>query len=388
MLMYYLDNAATTKLDVRVLDAMEPFIVNAYGNPGSLHRLGRAAAAAIHEAREQVASALGTTPEHIIFTSGGSEANNLAIRGIGKWMEQHERDVAVVSAVEHESVLGAANALRDSAPVSVRLAMPGKDGVISADEIASELARSDGSVGLVSIMHMNNETGAVNPVEDIATACLKRGIPFHTDCVQSFGSIPLDVQQIGCDFLSVSSHKIHGPKGVGALYVKNTDMLEPLICGGKSQEYGLRGGTENVAGIVGFGYACELLEKDFKEYSNHTSAVKQEFFRELYARLGDAFRVNGPSVMAPGKILSLTIPGVDAQTLLLMLDAKGVCVSAGSACTAHDMEPSHVLKMMGMPDDEANSTIHVSFSRFNGFRESGEAADIIASCVDILKSGR
>ena len=381
--MFYLDNAATTEIDVRVFGAMEPYLTHFYGNPGSLHQLGRTAAAAVAEAREQVASAIGAMPEQIIFTSGGSEANNLAIRGIGKWMELNERNAVVVSAIEHESVLGAAEGLRDYLSASVHYAMPRKDGVVSADEVVHNLTQFN--VGLASVMHMNNETGAINPVEDIATVCMKLGIPFHTDCVQSFGSIPIDVQQIGCDFLSISSHKIHGPKGIGALYVKEKTLLEPLISGGKTQEFGLRGGTENVAAIVGFGYACELLEKDFKRYSSHTSAVKQEFFRELYARLGDGFRVNGPNVTAPGKILSLTFTGVDAQTLLLMLDAKNICVSAGSACTAHDMTPSHVLKMMGMTDDEAHSTIRVSFSRFNGLSEAVEAAKTVALCVDILR---
>lgn len=383
--MFYLDNAATTKVDPRVFDAMKPYLLDAYGNAGSIHRLGREAAKAVDEAREEVAALIGAQPEQIVFTGGGSEANSLAILGMRRSLMATMRGKRIMTTgIEHESVRKAVEELHDLVEgSSVNFIMSQRDGTIPVGNVAQFL---DQSFALVSMMYVNNETGAINPIDDVATLCLKSNVPFHTDCVQALGTIPIDVQTIGCDMLSVSSHKIHGPKGVGALFVKDKELLAPLICGSKNQEHGLRGGTENVAGIVGFGEACKLLRENFKSFTSHTSVVKQEFFAELHRQIGDDFRVNGPNIMAPGKVLSLTFPGVDAQTLLLMLDAKGVCVSTGSACSAHSMEPSYVLKAMGMPDEEANSTIRVSFSRFNEVNDVISAARIVADCVDILKS--
>lgn len=382
--MLYFDNAATTQIDPRVFDKMKPFLTDSYGNAGSLHRLGREAAKAVEEAREQIAALIGAMPEQIVFTSGGSEANSLALLGVRHILKESARSKGVmISATEHESVMSAANKLCGEVDgYDLCTIMPNRSGAIPAANITQVL---DTRIGIVSIMYVNNETGAINPVEDIATLCLKAGVPFHTDCVQALGTVPIDVQTIGCDMLSVSSHKIHGPKGVGALFVKDKDMLEPLICGSESQEYGLRGGTENVASIVGFGEACRLLRENFKPYSNHMAEIKQECYAELKRQMGDEFRLNGPSVMASGKILSLTFPNVDAQTLLLMLDTKGICVSAGSACSAHSMKPSHVLKAMGMTDDEANSTIRVSFSRFNELQDAVTAAKMVAECVCVLR---
>ena len=382
--MYYLDNAATTEIDPRVFSEMKPYLTEAYGNAGSMHQLGRAAAKAVDEAREEVSALIGARPEQIIFTSGGSEANNLAFLGMRGSIEASTNGRRiVVTAIEHESVRNAAQALERLLPESkvYRIAAQ-RDGRVPLGSVAQFLDRS---FAIVSVMCVNNETGAINPVEDIATMCMKHGVPFHTDCVQALGVVPIDVQTIGCDMLSISAHKIHGPKGVGALFVKDPACLEPLICGSPYQEFGLRGGTENVAGIVGFGEACRLLRENFKTYECVTAEVKQEFYARLNRRLGDSFTVNGPSVTAPGKILSLTFPGVDAQTLLLMLDAKGVCVSTGSACSAHSMKPSAVLKAMGLTDAEANSTIRVSFSRLNKLDEVSEAAEIVAECVEILR---
>lgn len=384
--MIYLDNAATTQPFAQVVEKMLPFYYEGYGNPGSLHTIGRKAAKAVDEAREQVAALIGASPDHIIFTAGGSEANNLAILGLRKYLSGSDgKPNVVISATEHESVITAAHALAGTVPGgSITTVLPAKDGTISVSNVEQCIGEQ---TGLVSVMCVNNETGATNPVEDIATVCMKRGVLFHTDCVQAAGCIKLDVQNIGCDFLSISSHKLHGPKGIGALYVKDKSLLQPLIWGGEFQEYGLRGGTENVPGIVGFGEACRLFHASEGNYAAHTEMVKQGFYAKLKEALGDdGFTLNGQSVIKPGKILSLTFDGVDAQTLVLMLDAKGIFVSTGSACNSHSMTPSHVLKSMGFSDEQANSTIRVSFSVLSDLTKAEKAAELLADCVTALRS--
>lgn len=384
--MYYLDNAATTRPFQMVVEKMLPFLTESYGNAGSTHQLGREAAKAVCQAREYVAAFLGAQPEQIIFTSGGSEANTLAICGAEHCLDGsfYGNKSILTSQLEHESVLNAATHTANRAKcATVLFANPKRDGTVPAENVG---AKMDGTVALVSLMYVNNETGSINPVDDIATLCMKRGIPFHTDCVQAAGCLPLNVKTIGCNFLSISSHKIHGPKGVGALFVSDKSMLEPLIHGSRSQEFGLRGGTENVAGIVGFGEACRIYMDNWKAFATKTEAVKQVFYTTLRKELGDSFTVNGQNVLSPGKILSLTFQNVDAQTLLLMLDAKGVCVSTGSACNAHSMEPSRVLKSIGMSDEQAHSTIRVSFSALNKEEEIICAAKIMAECVNILRA--
>ena len=229
-----------------------------------------------------------------------------------------------------------------------------------------------------------------NPIEDIGTICMKRGILFHTDCVQAAGCYPIDVVKIGCDFLSVSSHKIHGCKGVGALYAKDKSKLAPIVYGGSEQEFGLRGGTENVAGIVGFGKACEISSKSLHEDTVWVSTLKQRFFMALNEALKDTgdegcVHVNGMSILTPGKTINLRMDGVDGETLLLMLDGKGVCVSAGSACRSHEAEPSHVLSAMGLSKDEARASIRISFSKKNTADEAVRAAQILAGCISTLR---
>ena len=244
------------------------------------------------------------------------------------------------------------------------------------------------SVGLVSVMYVNNELGTVNPVEDIAFKCVKAGVLFHTDCVQAAGDRKVDVMDIGCDFATISSHKIHGPKGVGAIFAKDKALLSPLVYGGEDQEFGYRGGTENVAGIVGFGKACELMGSKIHDTEISIAILKQQFYDALTSTLrkgNDIVHVNGESVLHHGKILNLRFDGVDGATLLLMLDAAGVCVSAGSACHSHEAEPSRVLLAAGLSEDEARSSIRVSFSRHNTQEDVEAAARVMASSVAALR---
>lgn len=397
--MIYLDNAATTQISPKVLEAMMPYLKEQYGNAGALYSFGRQAADAIAKARKQVADLIGAKPEQIIFTSGGTEANNLAILGSKKYLEKKGKKHIVTSMTEHDSVLNAINALCN--PLSCNEEKCIKDefyttfipvdkyGHISFETLHTEISNYD-DIGLVAVMCMNNEVGVLNPVVGVSALCKERDILFLTDCVQAAGSIGLDVNKIGCDFMSISSHKIHGPKGVGALYVKDKKILSSLINGGDEQEFGLRGGTENVAGIVGFGEACELARYGLEEYRDTVIAYKKQFCKLLQERLSEYglendMKINGLHPRYPGKTLSITFNDVDAQTLVLMLDSKGVCISAGSACRSHEMKPSRTLLAMGLDEEAARSTVRISFSEFNEYHEIERAAKLIASCVKVLR---
>ena len=378
--MIYLDNAATTKLNPEVLDAMMPYLTESYGNPGSLHTLGREAAAAVDHAREQTASFMGCDPSPVIFTSGGSEGNNLVVRGVLPELRRRGMTGLLVSAIEHESLLKAAKAsIKEGFHLS--FVNPYYDGEIMPDAVRKAMRPG---IGFVSVMTANNETGVLNDVNTICGHCHNNGALFHTDAVQAAGTE--DLREIHCDFMTVSSHKIHGPKGVGALFAADPSMLVPLIYGGAEQEHGLRGGTENVAGIVGFGKACELAAKHRAENREKLKTLRNAFVRTLKLDLayGD-FYVNGVCAQRTPKVLSLLFPGIDAQTLLLALDSCGVCVSAGSACTAHESQPSHVLTAMHLNEEEARSTVRVSFSADNTGEEVVRAAHTVASAVKLLR---
>lgn len=378
--MIYLDNAATTKMDNRVLTKMMPWLTEDYGNPGALYLEGRKAKAAIENAREEVARLINCDPDQIIFTSGGSEANNLAIRGF-----LEARGGVIISTTEHDSVWSATEC-----PEYHRAEV----GAISNGRIAASnfVGIPVEYYDLVSVMYINNEIGTINPVKDIAAYCHEHKLAFHTDCVQALGSVKVDVKDIDCDLASFSSHKIHGPKGVGALYVKNKDRLRPIVAGGANQEYGLRGGTENVAGIVGFGEACRILNQEGELYKECVAALNKEFIDTLGVALhergiADVFHINGATdERSTSKIINVRFDGIDAQSLVLMLDNNGVCVSAGSACHSHSNEPSRTLTAIGLTPDEARSSIRISFSSYNTLREVRAAANRIAECVDSLKN--
>ena len=383
--MIYLDNAATTKISPLVLEEMMPYLKDEYGNPGTIYSLGRRAAEAMGQARQKVADFIGASPEQIIFTSGGSEANTIAIRCTRKYLESIGKSTILTSSIEHDSVIRATDGIS-----SLQIGVDGF-GIVHIENLEQILDENPG-IGLVSIMYVNNETGSVNPIAEIGRVCAEYGVLFHTDCVQAAGCQPIDVNEIECDFLSLSSHKIHGAKGVGALFVKNKELLTPQIYGGAMQEFGLRSGTENVAGIVGFGKACELAgrgrEKNLETVSYYKKTFYDRLIRELCKHnLDEIVSINGEPINRDGKTLNLRFENVDAETLLLMLDAQGVCISAGSACRSHESEPSHVLTAMGMTPNQARDSVRVSFSEFNKSCDVIEAAKIMASCIISLRSG-
>lgn len=383
--MIYLDSAATTKIAPEVLAAMTPYLTDEYGNAGTLYGLGRSAAEAVQKAREQVAALFGCTPDHVVFTSGGSESNNTVFKGLRHKLTEQGKKHLIVSAIEHDSVLRAAEALTKDG-FYITYIKPSSDGRISPKAVEAAIQED---TGLVSVMFTNNETGVTNDINEIGRTCRQNEVLFHTDCVQAAGQYPLSVYKNDVDFASISSHKIHGPKGVGALYMREPSIM-PLVCGGSEQEFGLRGGTENVAGIVGLGAAAEIAVTNMQEDIIMVSMAKQKFYMELLHELnkfgiGDTLHVNGGSAIDPGKAINLRFDGVDAQTLLLMLDSKGVCISAGSACRSHESEPSHVLTAMGLTAEEARSSVRVSFSKYNTVDEAEKAARDMASCVCALR---
>lgn len=385
--MIYLDNAATTKIAPEVLDAMMPYLQEQYGNAGALYSFGRKVASAVQKARVQTAMLFGCEPEHIIFTSGGSEGNNMVVKGLRHRLKKDGKTHLILSATEHESMIKAAESLTKDG-FYITYVSPNSSGCITVDEVAPVI-RAD--TGFVSIMMTNNETGAVNDICGIGELCKRHSILFHSDCVQAAGQFAINVDKNNLDFATISSHKIHGPKGVGAVYARDVNFT-PLIHGGAKQEWGVRGGTENVAGVVGLGVACVGAIEAMSDITMSTSILKQMFVMELakhlpYQNLKDAgIHFNGYTYMGPGKVLNLRIDGIFGETLVLMLDALGVCISAGSACRAHEAEASHVLIAHGLTDEEARSSVRISFSKYNTADEITQAARIMANCIETLRS--
>lgn len=378
IVLVYLDNAATTRVSPEVMSGMIPYFEEMYGNAGSIHCMGRSARKAIDIAREQVSRPIGAKPENIIFTSCGSEANNLALFGVAEQLAKTGNTHIIISNIEHDSVLGCVHDLQYKYGFDISIARADKNGIVSASEIKSLMREY---TGLVSVMAVNNELGTMNPIREIGELCRSREVMFHTDCVQAYCNIPIDVEKDYIDFLSVSGHKFHAPKGVGFLYARNKEFINPILVGG-GQEYGLRAGTENTPYIVGLGKAAELAWNKLKDGNTYAKLIRA-FVSEIGDRI-DGIHING-TPYSGSKIVNIRFDGVDSETLLLFLDSQGVCVSAGSACAAHSAKPSHVLKAIGLTDMEARSSIRVSISDETTEDELNFAAKEICESVNILR---
>lgn len=371
----YLDNAATTQVDPSVVRAMRPYFENMYANPESIHSMGLDAANAVNEARGIIAASIGAESDTILFTSGGSEANTMAIVGVANYLKQIGKTHIVTDTAEHNSVLSAMRFL-ESEGFDVTYILPDSNGVVNLCDVDKAVR---GHTGLVSVMVVNNELGSMNQYIAIGQYCKNKGILFHTDAVQAYGHMEILVDECCADFISASAHKIHGPKGVGFLYVRDKDLLNPVIFGGE-QEYGLRGGTHNVPGIVGFGRAVQLSGERRLEDNMMYIEFWKLFVDTLKSTLGDTVSLNG-SPRLTSNIINLRFDGVDSETLLLALASKGVMVSAGSACDSHSAIPSHVLMSIGMSEEDAKSSVRISFSHFNTTQEVSLAANIIIDTV-------
>ncbi|MFO7847849.1 MAG: cysteine desulfurase family protein [Balneolaceae bacterium] len=359
----YFDHASTTPVAEKVLEEILPFYKEHFGNANSAHQHGRATKVAIEDARELVAKLIGAEPSEIIFTSGGTESDNAAIKGVVNATRKTE---IITSPIEHHAVIHPAESLKMKG-CTVTYLQPDSTGQITPTQVDEAISED---TAIVSLMHVNNEIGTILPVEEIAAICRKRKVPFHSDTVQSVGKVDVNVKDLGMDLLSISGHKIYGPKGIGVLYVKNGTPWLPWLQGG-SQERRRRGGTSNVAGIVGLAKALELCIEQINDYTTHFNELRHELISGLNNRFTGRFKINGPAddTGVPHIInLAFPVPGdqsLDGEMLLLNLDIEGICVSNGSACTSGAVEPSHVLKGIGLPDKLANSSIRISFGKDN-----------------------
>ena len=379
MIEFYFDTNATTPVSAEVFDAMKPFFREHYGNPSSSHHFANTPAQAIRTARRQLVVLLGAEQEsEIIFTGGGTEANNAAIRAALKAHPQKKH--IITSAVEHSSVLRLCRELQKEGYRLTELQVDAQ-GCLDLEELRSALSED---TALVSLMLANNETGVLFPVFEIGKELKERDVLFHVDAIQAVGKLPLDLKSRAVDFFSVSAHKLYGPKGVGALYVRNSVAFTPLLIGG-SHERGRRAGTENVPGIVGFGKACESIKENLEKDSERLVQLRDYFEGQIMTQFPTAV-IQGKSAPRLPNTSNICFRGFDSETLIALLDQKGICVSSGSACMSGAAEPSHVLKAMGLSDEEASSALRFSFGRHTDQKQIEFLVESLQECFSQLSS--
>ena len=377
--MIYLDHNATTPVDPEVLDAMLPFLRDEFGNPSSSHALGRRARAAVEQAREQVADLLNCHPEEIVFTGGGSEANNLALKGAAEVLADRGNHI-ITSVIEHPAIINPCHYLERKGFRVTYLPVDGA-GLVTPQAVREAITQR---TVLISVMHANNEVGTIEPIAEIGAIARERGIWFHSDAAQSVGKIPTRVDDLNVDLLSVAGHKLYAPKGVGALYMRSGVRLEPLIHGA-GHERGLRAGTENVAGIVGLAKACELAGRNLAEAAGRIQGLRDQLHRKLQERVSSTLLNGHPDKRLPNT-LNVSLEGVDSDRLLAALPE--IAASTGAACHAHSREPSAVLTAMGVPAEMALGAVRFSLGRRTTSEEIGRAVDLIASAVSRLHPAR
>ena len=354
----YFDNAATTKVKDEVFKEMVPYLTQEYGNPSSIYNIGRKAKKAIEEAREKVAKLIGADKNDIYFTSCGSESDNTALKGIA-YSNKNKGNHIITSKIEHHAILESCKQL-ETQGFEVTYINVNNDGIIDLEELKSAIKEH---TILISIMFANNEIGTIQPIEEIAKIAKEKSIIFHTDAVQAVGNVPINVKDMGIDMLSLSGHKIYGPKGIGALYVKKGIEFTKFMNGGH-QEKNKRAGTENVASIVGLGKACELSEIGLKQHIRHLEELRNYYNKEIQNRIEDV-KINGTmEKRLPGNS-NISFKGIDAGGLLLELDKKGICASSGSACTSGEAKPSHVLTAIGLEQEYVQGALRITIGEFN-----------------------
>jgi cysteine desulfurase len=375
----YLDHNATTPLDPRVFEAMRPYMTWAFGNASSPHSYGRLAKQALEESRGTVANAIGCDPEEIVFTSGGTEADNLALRGVAYHQGKGKGHI-ITSSIEHHAVLRTCAALEKEGFSATYLSVDSQ-GSIDPHEV-NKAIRKD--TVLISVMSANNETGVIQPVAELGKIAREYGIPFHCDAVQAVGKREINVEELNIDLLTLSSHKIYGPQGIGALYVKDGIGLAPIITGGH-HERGLRAGTENIAAIVGFARALKITVDEIDTYRNMVKSLRDKLESGLLHAL-DGVVIHGAQAERLPHTCCIGFASVEAESILLHLDLKGIAASSGSACTTGDPEPSHVLMAMGVPPELAQGSIRISFGRENTEEEVDYTVTALSDAVEHLRS--
>ncbi len=375
----YLDNNATTLLAPEVFECMRPYLASDYGNASSIHWFGQRVKAGIETAREQVAQLIGARPREIVFTSGGTEADNLAILGILGAIQGQKKHM-ITSSIEHHAVLNTGKAVEQQG-VEVTYLRVGSEGIVSPDDVARAIRPE---TALISIMHANNEIGTIQPITEIARIAGESNIYFHTDAVQSAGKIPLDVGGLGVSLLSLSAHKIHGPQGVGALYVRKGTPLRPLLFGGH-HERDRRAGTENVAGIVGFGKAAEIAANPLKGEVERMAQLRDYLESSILSNVPQV-QINGDPKRRLPSTSNLEFSYVEGEGFVIAMDLKGVACSTGAACSSGSLEPSHVMSAIRKTADQARSSIRFSLSRFNTMEDIQYTLEILPSVIERLRS--
>lgn len=376
----YLDHNATTPVHAAAADAMAAVLREDFGNPSSVHHFGQRAKAAMDQARSAVAALLGTDSSEVVFTSGGTESDNLAIRGVAEALERTGRRHLIASAIEHEAVLNTLKALGKRGWTTTLLPVD-ESGIVSPDALRTALTDE---TAVVSVMHANNEIGTVQPVAELARLAHERGALFHTDAVQTAGKIPVDVKALGVDLLSISAHKFYGPKGVGALWIRRGLRLLPTLTGGK-QERSRRAGTENVAGIVGMGVAAAAARAKMTDEAARLAALRDRL-EEGILRAVPGTVVNGARTPRVANTTNVSFDRIEAESLLIALDLEGVAVSTGSACSSGTLEPSHVLKAMGFPPHRTQNSIRFSLGAANTDAEVDRVIAVLPGVVNKLRT--
>jgi len=371
----YMDHSATTPVAPEVLAAMLPYFGEKFGNASSLHRSGREAKEALEDSREKVAALLGARAEEIIFTSGGTESDNLALKGIARKNRKLGKHI-ITTQIEHPAILETCRALEKDGFEVTYLPVTG-EGLVELSTLEASI-RPD--TILISVMHANNEVGTIQPLEEIGRLAAERDIYLHSDAVQSVGKIPVNVDDLGVDLLSLSAHKLYGPKGVGALYIRKGTKLESIIQGG-GHERRLRSGTENISGIVGLARAAELAERDMPREAERLAGLRDRLSELVLGKVKDAW-INGTTKKRLPGNLNFGFKYVEGESLLLFLDSKGICVSTGSACSSHKLEPSHVLMSLGLKPEECHGSLRITLGMSNTLDEVEYVEESIVEAVE------
>ena len=375
--MIYLDNAASTQIHDDVLNSMLPYLKEQYGNPSSIHRYGRLTRKAIHKARKQIASLINADPAEILITSGGTESNNTVLMGISS---QFTSGQIITSSIEHDAILEPCKKLSTNG-FQVDYLPVDKFGMINLSNLENIISEN---TRLVSVMFGNNEVGTIQPIAEIAKICHKHNVLFHTDAVQAVGKLHVDVSELGIDLLSISSHKLHGPKGIGALYIKNGVKINPLILGG-GQEFRLRSGTENVASIVGFGQACEIAQNHLAQNILYVKKLRTLLVEKVLDQIPET-TFNGHSEFRLSNNAHFTFLGVNGEDLIIKLDEYGIAASTGSACSVNTQKSSHVLESMGFSLEQITGSLRLTVGIFNTENEIKETVDILKKVVAELRA--
>lgn len=374
----YMDNAATTKLSPDVLNAMMPYLTDIYGNASSVHAFGREAREGVEHARNQVAAAINASPDEIFFTAGGTESDNMAIKGVAHKYAKKGKHI-ITTAIEHHAVLHTCEALEKEGYEVTYLPVD-EDGLISVEQVRA--AMRDDTL-LVTVMFANNEVGTIEPIAEIGALCRERNVLFHTDAVQAVCHIPIDVRAMNIDLMSISAHKFHGPKGIGALYCRKGIVLEPVIVGG-AQERKRRAGTENVAGIVGLGAAIERAHKNMSADMARVSALRDKLISGILKNIPHV-KLNGHPTQRLPQNVNFSIRYIEGESILLMLDINGIAASSGSACTSGSLDPSHVLLAMGTPHEIAHGSLRLTLSDMTTDEEVDYVLETLTKTVKRLR---